>query len=124
MKGKTGFLMWNKMISLILLAVFGLPGICSEGLHQLLPFGIGMSYHQNALDYSDSNSDFPSNAPIKFNPNCPICHFCAQLMIVVALFLFSLILQRLERFVESEAKAPHLLFVRSYFLRGPPIAAC
>ncbi|MBQ3453998.1 MAG: hypothetical protein IJG25_03950 [Thermoguttaceae bacterium] len=116
--------MRNKIISLILLAAFGLPGICSEGLHRLLPFGIGMIHHQNALGDSGQAPSVPSNTPIKFNQNCPICHFCAQLMIVTALFVFFLLLQRPTKFVETASKRPFLPFDRAHYLRGPPAAAC
>lgn len=116
--------MRDKIISLILLAAFGLPGVCSEGLHRLLPFGIGMLFHQNALGDNGQAPNVPSQAPIKFNQNCPICHFCAQLITVAALFVFFLLLQRLTRFVEAQSANPFLPFDRARYLRGPPANAC
>ena len=117
-------MMRNKIISLIPLAAFGLPGVCSEGLHRLLPFGIGMLYHQNALGDNGQAPSVPSNTPIKFNQNCPICHFCAQLIIVTALFVFVLFFLRLMKFVETRSARPFLSFHRAHYLRGPPAAAC
>ncbi len=109
----------SKILSMIMLILFGIPGIFAEGLHVMLPFGIGMIYHENFNDTpSQKQPLFPQ--PFQYNPNCPICQICS-ISIVNSFSIVLTILAVVIGAVDIRTSLPPIkLFYTFSYKRGPP----
>lgn len=112
----------NKLLAIIMLVLFGIPGIFAEGLHIVLPGGIGMIYHMNELSGNNPQNPAPFPQPFQYNPNCPICQFCSISVISSLLFVLTAIIVLVGVIEIRACSRPIYSFYRTVFKRGPPPA--
>ncbi|MDD3586398.1 MAG: hypothetical protein PHQ75_04390 [Thermoguttaceae bacterium] len=112
----------NKLLPIIMLVLFGVPGIFAEGLHIVLPGGIGMIYHMvdQSGNHQRNSTSFPQ--PIQYNPNCPICQFCSMSVVSSFSFVLTAIMVLIGTIVIGTYRRPVCSISKTVFQRGPPEA--
>lgn len=110
----------SKILTIIMLVLFGIPGIFSEGLHSMLPNGFGMIFHVKKLPNNDSQSPDSIPQPYPSNNSCPICHFCSIFLVYV--YAFVILIDQVKKGTVQVLYISHFhfTFFNNLFKRGPP----
>ncbi|MDO4586673.1 MAG: hypothetical protein Q4C95_05165 [Planctomycetia bacterium] len=116
-------------ISAILLILFGVPGIFGEGLHWIFPHSMpALSYendfNKHKKDCSCSHKNLPGSKFYKFDPNCPICKFCAQSKSQTSRIIILEMGEWIRSFVFISITFHDSLSLLIHTGRSPPLSVC